>query len=93
MSYLSLGQVQLPRQLGPFPSHNVLTPLELHLQTVELLCRERGPSPFGPVQIQTFGQDYLSDRAFSVWTHRGLRFVTVAEENYKLSRPALTLDK
>ena len=67
---LGLGQVELTGQLGPLPPHHVLTPLELHLQPVQLLRGEGGPGPFGPVQVQTFGQDDLPDGTFSICSHQ-----------------------
>lgn len=65
-AHLSLGQVELPRQLGALAPHHVLAPLELELQPVQLLGREGGPGPLGPVQVQTLRQDDLPDGAFGV---------------------------
>lgn len=60
-SYLSFGEVELPGQLGALAAHHVLAALELHLQAVQLLGREGGPRPLGPVQVEPFGQDNLPD--------------------------------
>lgn len=59
--HLRLGQVELAGQLRALPTNHVLAALELHLQPVQLLRCERGPGPFGPVQVQTLGQNYFSD--------------------------------
>lgn len=65
-SYLSLGQIQLPRELGALAAHHVLAPLELELEPVQLLCRERGPRALRPVQVETLREHDLPDGAFSV---------------------------
>ena len=65
-THLSLRQIELAGQFCPFPPDHILAPLELHLQPIELLCSEGGAGSLGSVQIQTFGQDNLSDGAFSI---------------------------
>ena len=64
---LCLRQVELPGQLRALPANHVLAALELHLQPVQLLGREGGAGPFGPVQVQTLGQQDLPDGAFGIW--------------------------
>lgn len=48
-SYLRFGQIELSRELGALAAHDVLAPLELELEPVELLRRERGPRALRPV--------------------------------------------
>lgn len=66
-SYLRFGQIQLPRELGALAAHDVLAPLELELEPVQLLGREGGPRALGPVQVEALGQHDLPDGAFGVW--------------------------
>lgn len=66
MSYLGLGEIQLAGQLSALTAHHVLAALELHFQVVELLGREGGTGPLGPVQVQTLRQDDLPDGSFGV---------------------------
>lgn len=66
LPHLSFREVQLPRELGALAPHHVLAPLELELQPVQLLGREGGPGPLGPVQVEALRQDDLPDGAFSV---------------------------
>lgn len=70
-SYLCFWQVELPCQLRALAAHHVLATLELQLQPVQLLSREGGPGSFGPVQVQTFGQDDLPDCSFGVCANGG----------------------
>lgn len=64
--YLRFGQIELPGELGAFPANHVLAPLELKLQSVQLLCRERGTRALGPVQVEAFRQHNLPYGAFGV---------------------------
>ena len=66
--YLSFGQGELSCKLSPFSAHNVLAPLELHFQPVQLFGCEGGSGAFGSVQVQTLWQNNLSDRAFGIWS-------------------------
>lgn len=72
-SYLCLGQVELAGELRALPAHHVLAPLELQLQPVQLLRRERGARALGPVQVQALGQHDLPDGAFGVCPGRTRR--------------------
>jgi len=65
-SYLSLGEIQLPRELRALAAHDVLAPLELELEPVQLLRREGGARALGPVQVEALRQDDLPDGAFGV---------------------------
>lgn len=65
-SYLRFRQIELPGELGAFPANHVLAPLELELQSVQLLCRKGGPRALGPVQIEAFRQYNFPDGAFGV---------------------------
>lgn len=65
-SYLRFREIQLPRELGALAAHDVLAPLELELEPVQLLGREGGPSALGPVQVEALRQDDLPDGAFGV---------------------------
>lgn len=67
LSHLCFWQVQLPGQLCSLAPHHILTPLELELQSVQLLGRKWSARPLGPVQVQAFGQDDLPDGAFGVY--------------------------
>lgn len=58
--HLCFGEVELPRQFGALAAHHVLTALELELEPVQLLCRERRPRAFWPVQVQAFWQHDFS---------------------------------
>lgn len=64
--YLRFGEIQLPRELGALATHDVLAPLELELEPVQLLGRERGARALRPVQVQALGQHDLTDGAFSI---------------------------
>ena len=65
--YLGLGEVQLAGQLSALTAHHVLAALELHLQAVELLGGEGRACPLGPIQVQAFGEDDLSDGPLGIW--------------------------
>ena len=65
--YLRLGEVELPGELGSLSAHHVLAALELHLQAVELLGSEGRACPLGPIQVQAFGEDDLSDGPLGIW--------------------------
>lgn len=65
--YLRLGEVELPCELRSLSAHHVLAALELHLQAVELLGGEGRACPLGPIQVQAFGEDDLSDGPLGIW--------------------------
>lgn len=69
-SYLRFGQIELPRELGALATHHVLAPLELELEPVQLLRRERGARALGPVQVQALGEHDLPDGAFGVCSQK-----------------------
>lgn len=64
--YLRLGEIELPGELGALAAHDVLAPLELELEPVQLLGGEGGPRALGPVQVEALRQDDLPDGAFGV---------------------------
>lgn len=68
--YLRFGQIQLPRELSALSAHDVLAPLELELEPVELLCRERSPCALRPVQVEALREHYLPDGAFSICSEK-----------------------
>lgn len=74
--YLGLGEVELAGELGPLAAHHVLAALELHLQPVELLRREGGARPLGPVQVQALGQDDFPDGPFGICRNNARRQVS-----------------
>lgn len=76
-SYLCFGQIQLSGQLGALAAYDVLAPLELELEPVQLLGREGGPRALRPVQVEAFGQDDLPDGAFGVCSEEKGNTVTI----------------
>lgn len=64
--YLRFGQIELPGEFGALAANDVLAPLELQFESVQLLGREGGPRSLGPVQVEAFRQHNLSDGAFGV---------------------------
>lgn len=65
-SYLRFGEIQLPRELSALAPHDVLAPLELELEPIQLFGREGGPRALRPVQVEPLRQDDLPDGAFGV---------------------------
>lgn len=63
---LRFGEIQLPRELGALAAHDVLAPLELELEPVQLFGSKGGPRALGPVQVEALWQDNLPDGAFGV---------------------------
>lgn len=64
--YLRFGQIELPGELGALAANDVLAPLELQFEPVQLLGRKGGPRSLGPVQVEAFRQHNLPDGAFGV---------------------------
>lgn len=70
-TYLCFGQIELPGELGALAAYDVLAPLELQLQAVQLLRREGGPRTLWPVQVEALRQDDLPDGTFSICARGG----------------------
>lgn len=50
--YLRFRQIELPRELSALAAHDVLAPLELELEAVQLLRREGRARALRPVQVE-----------------------------------------
>lgn len=71
-SHLSLREVQLAGQLRALSAHHILAALELHLQTIQLLCCEGGTGPLGTVEVQALGQDNFPNGPLGIYKdHEG----------------------
>lgn len=79
--YLSFWKIELSGELRALAADHILTSLELELQPVELLRRERGPRALRPVEIQAFWQNNLPNSALGVCSaHTCITWFTIRFE-------------